>query len=85
MLCERLTIDRHCDLSFPLAFAKGIVKNRPDFRAFEPVKNAHEGIHHVPLTFPLEACALPVGSVGLTSANWLVNVTFLTFRTNIKQ
>lgn len=36
-------VHRHCDLSFPLAFAKDIVKNRPDFRAFEPSKNAHEG------------------------------------------
>jgi len=40
---------RHTDLSFPLAFNKHIVKNRPDFRAFEPTKNAHEGTGLVPL------------------------------------
>lgn len=34
---------RHVDLSFPGAFNKAIVGNRPDFRAFEPVKNFHEG------------------------------------------
>lgn len=34
---------RHVDLSFPSAFNKAIVGNRPDFRAFEPVKNFHEG------------------------------------------
>ncbi|CAJ1381644.1 unnamed protein product [Effrenium voratum] len=34
---------RQVDLSFPGAFNKAIVGNRPDFRAFEPVKNYHEG------------------------------------------
>eukprot|EP00439_Symbiodinium_sp_Y106_P009432 s1626_g1.t1 len=34
---------RHVDLSFPGAFNKAIVGNRPDFRAFDPVKNYHEG------------------------------------------
>lgn len=40
---------RHADLTFPLAFSKDIVKNRPDFRAFEPSKNAHEGTAVIPL------------------------------------
>jgi hypothetical protein len=31
-----------------LAFNKHIVKNRPDFRAFEPVKNSHEGTGLIP-------------------------------------
>eukprot|EP00913_Durusdinium_trenchii_P028708 g26924.t1 len=34
---------RHVDLSFPSAFNRAVAGNRPDFRAFDPVKNFHEG------------------------------------------
>jgi len=50
---------RHADLSFPLAFNKNIVKNRPDFRAFEPTKNAHEGTGLVPLGDSLQGLRDP--------------------------
>jgi len=50
---------RHADLSFPLAFNKSIVKNRPDFRAFEPTKNAHEGTGLVPLGDSLQGLRDP--------------------------
>jgi len=40
---------RHADLSYPHAFNPAIAGNRPDFRAFEPTKNSHEGTGTVSL------------------------------------